>query len=64
MTSVNQHAALLNDVHPELRKMINNFLQSKNIPLHLHSISFTAVAPAVFHCCMIDGMIHCGPECP
>lgn len=58
------HAAALKDVHPELEAMVNNFLQEKKIPLQLHSIRFSTESPGACGCCMIGGMIHCGPECP
>jgi hypothetical protein len=58
------HAAALNDMHTELTQLINDFLQTKNIPLQLHSIRLAAASPTGFNCCMIGGMVHCGPECP
>jgi hypothetical protein len=58
------HAAAVNDLHPELTQLINDFLQKKNIPLQLHSIRLAAASPTGFNCCMIAGMVHCGPECP
>ena len=58
------HTAALNELHPEIQEMINGFLQSKNIPLQLHSIRFTDASPEDVHCCLIGGMVHCGPECP
>jgi hypothetical protein len=63
-SSLTAHRVALNDVHPELREMINNFLQEKNIPLQLHSIRFADESPGGFNCCIIAGMVHCGPECP
>jgi hypothetical protein len=58
------HAAALNELHPELRTLINDFLQKNNIPLQLHSIRLADAAPGGFNCCLIGGMVHCGPDCP
>jgi hypothetical protein len=58
------HAATLNEVHPELSAIINNFLRERNIPLQLHSIRFAETSPNDFHCCVIAGTIHCGDDCP
>jgi hypothetical protein len=58
------HAAALNELHPELRTLINDFLQKNKIPLQLHSIRLADAAPGGFNCCLIGGMVHCGPDCP
>jgi hypothetical protein len=58
------HATALNALHPEIQEMVNKFLESKNLPLQVHSMRFADASPEDVHCCIIDGMIHCGPECP
>ena len=57
-------ADAINDLHPQLTAMVNNFLREKNIPLQLHSLRLAEASPRDVHCCVIDGMVHCGPECP
>lgn len=58
------HASMLNELHPELTSMINEFLAAKNIPLKLHSLKLAEATPNAFGCCVINGQVHCGPECP
>jgi hypothetical protein len=58
------HATTLDEVHPELTKKINDFLAEKNIPLKVHSFKLAEATPETFGCCVINGQVHCGPECP
>jgi hypothetical protein len=59
-----KHLPAVRELHPELREMVNNFLQQKNLPLKVHAMHFTTdMAAADFNCCTINGMVVCGPQC-
>jgi hypothetical protein len=61
---IKKHLPAVREIHPELREMVNSFLQQKNLPLKLHSMHFTTdMASADFNCCTINGMVVCGPQC-
>lgn len=63
-SKVHEHLPAMREIHPELREMVNNFLQSKNIPLKVHAIHFTTdMDSADVNCCVINGMVVCGPQC-
>lgn len=63
ITVNSQHVSKLNEVHPELRAMVNNFLSEKNIPLKVHTMHFAEKVGKDFKCCLINGRIVCGPQC-
>jgi hypothetical protein len=58
------HLSKLQDIHPELRAMVNKHLKSKGIPLQLHAIHFVDEGDDDdSHCCKINGKYVCGPQC-
>lgn len=59
-----QHIPKLNEVHPHLRAMVNHFLEKQNIPLKVHTMRFAEDVVGDHNCCLINGEIVCGPECP
>ena len=62
---VRKHLPTVRKIHPELRKMVNNFLRERKLPLKVHAIHFTTdMASGNFNCCTINGMVVCGPQCP
>jgi hypothetical protein len=58
-----RHLTKINDVHPELRAMVNDFLKSKKIGLQVHTMHFVRAAAGDFHCCKVGDHIECGPQC-
>ena len=61
---VKKHLPAMREIHPELREVVNNFLQQRNLPLKVHAMHFTTnMASADFNCCTINGMVVCGPQC-
>jgi hypothetical protein len=63
-TAAARHLPKLRKVHPELRKMVDDFLKEKNIPLQVAKMHFSASVNGDQHCCTIDGETVCGSECP
>ena len=62
---IEQHLHVVRAIHPELREMVNNFLQKKNLPLKVEAMHFTtSSASGDFKCCVINGTVVCGPQCP
>ena len=62
---IKKHLPKMRKVHPELREMVNNFLQERNLPLRVNAMHFTTkISSANFNCCTINGMVVCGPQCP
>jgi hypothetical protein len=59
-----QHISRLKRVHPQMRRMINKFLRSKKIPLKVHTLRFVEDVGDDYNCCVINGQIVCGPQCP
>ena len=57
------HVSMLNDIHPELRKMVNTFLSERNIPFQVHQMHFAPESVGDQKCCVIDGQVVCGPQC-
>jgi len=61
---INKHLPMVREIHPQLREMVNNFLQEKNVPLKVNAMHFTTnMASANFNCCIINGIVVCGPQC-
>jgi hypothetical protein len=61
---IEKHLPRMREIHPELRQMVNNFLQEKQIPLKVNAMHFTTnIASADSNCCVINGMVVCGPQC-
>jgi|HubBroStandDraft_6_1064221.scaffolds.fasta_scaffold4028713_1 hypothetical protein len=61
---IEKHLSKIKEIHPELRKLVNRFLEEKNIPLKVGAMHFTSEAEADYGCCTINGMVVCGPQCP
>ena len=58
-------------IHQEIREAVSSVLKKHNVGVQLHAMQFKASEPgtppsanAAFGCCIINGMFHCGPECP
>jgi hypothetical protein len=62
--NIAKHLPKMNKIHPELRKLVNNFLEERNIPLKVDAMHFTSEAAVENNCCIINGMVVCGPQCP
>jgi hypothetical protein len=61
---IEKHLPRMREIHPELRQLVNNFLEEKQIPLKVNTMHFTTnLASADFNCCTINGMVVCGPQC-
>jgi hypothetical protein len=60
---IEKHLSKMKEIHPELRQLVNNFLEEKNIPLKLDAMHFTSEAEGEYDCCTINGMVVCGPQC-
>jgi len=63
---IEKHLPKIRDIHPELRQLVNSFLDKKKIPLRLDAMHFTSEVTdeSEFNCCTINGMVVCGPQCP
>ena len=62
--NIEKHLPKMNEIHPELRKLVNSFLEERNIPLKVDAMHFTSEATGEYNCCKINGMVVCGPQCP
>ena len=61
---ITKHLPRVREIHPELREMVNNFLQKQNLPLKVNAMHFTTnMRSTAFNCCTINGMVVCGPQC-
>jgi hypothetical protein len=62
-SQVSAHTQKIQAIHPELTKLVNNFLADKNIPVSVHQMHFGTVGSPPIKCCTINGMTVCGPQC-
>ncbi len=62
--NIEKHLPKMKKIHPELRKLVNSFLEKRNIPLKVGAMHFTSEAAVDYKCCTINGMVVCGPQCP
>jgi hypothetical protein len=61
--TIEKHISKMNEIHPELRKLVNTFLTERDIPLKVHVMHFTSKATKESKCCYINGKVVCGPPC-
>ncbi|GEM_PF-6002310 len=61
--SIEKHLPKMNEIHSELRKLVNTFLEERNVPLKVHAMHFASTAAEESKCCIINGKVVCGPQC-